>query len=191
MLTDVQWAQLQTEDPALIERVRRDLEDLARGRCGWAEVLRIGDKELLGIAKVAAAKLKQGRAAEAERIFWALTELDPFVSWFWMALGDARGRQGQIQEAIDCYDRCIHEASQMQPPAEDQIRRASLRRGKLQVRARDVNPAVADFTKVLELDNDETLSGKQAWLAVQALVDSGSLPKEVLDSLHEHWRNHP
>jgi tetratricopeptide (TPR) repeat protein len=189
MLTDVQWTQLKTENPAFLERVRRDLEDLAQGRCGWAEVLRIGDEELLGMARLAAAKLEHGHATEAERVFLALTELDPFVPWFWMALGDARSRQGRLREAVECYGRCIDEASRIRPPSKDEIRSASLRRGKLQVRMQDPNAALGDFTRVLELDNGAVPDAEQAWLAIQALVAEGKLPEARLHSLPGRWRS--
>src|SRR6188768_3371349 len=82
------WAELRRANPATAERLLKDLRDLSRGRRTWAEILQIQDAELLSMAKNAAAKLEMGHAGEAERTFWALTALDPFVPWFWMALGD-------------------------------------------------------------------------------------------------------
>jgi tetratricopeptide (TPR) repeat protein len=184
MLSDEQWAELKAGHPAWIERLRNDLQDLARGRCGWAEVLQIPDAELLDLSRMGAARLEHGRLAEAEQTFRVLTQLDPFVPWFWMALGEARGRLGKIAEAVEAYSRCIHEASRIQPPSDVEIRSASLRRGKLYARAGQVEAAYEDFKKVLELDSPSVPDGEQALLAVEALVAEGKLPEQALHALH-------
>lgn len=180
------WAKLRQAHPATADKLLKGLRDVSQGRRTWAEVLQIQDAELLGMAKMAAAKLEMGRAAEAERTFWALTALDPFVPWFWMALGDARARLSKLTEAIDAYGQCIREASQMQPASTDDIRAASLRRGRLLARAKEAQAALEDFRTVLALDTPSAPDGEQALLAIEALVAAGELPEQVLQGLPVH-----
>jgi predicted Zn-dependent protease len=183
MDSEQRWTELKDEDPALAERLQKDLQDVAEGRCGWAELLRIPDAELLGMARMAAAKLGVGRPAEAERTFWVLTELDPFVPWFWMALGDARSRLNKTPEAIEAYTRCLHEVMQMDPPSAEEIRAARLRRGRLLVRTGQDQAAYEDLKSVVELDTSFVADGEQAFLAIRALVEEGRLPEQALREL--------
>jgi len=180
MLNDEQWADLKAQSPAWIERLRRDLGDLARGRCGWAEVLQIGDAELLGMARLGAGKLESGRAAEAERIFWVLTQLDPFVAWFWMALGDAQAKLGKLERAIEAYGRCLQEAGRMQPPSRDEMRVASLRRGRLLVQVGRPEEAFEDLKRTVELDTAAVPDGERAWVAIQDLAARQLVPQALL-----------
>ena len=90
------WAELTRSNPATAEKLLTDLRDVSQGRRTWAEVLQLQDAELLSMAKIATAKLEMGHAAEAERTFWTLTALDPFIPWFRMALGDARARLRKV-----------------------------------------------------------------------------------------------
>ena len=177
------WDELRRANPAKAEKILRDLRDVSQGRRTWAEILQVQDPELLGMAKQAAAKLEIGRAAEAERTFSALTDLDPFVPWFWMALGDARARLSKVAGAIDAYGRCIREASRSHPAETDDIRAACLRRGRLLARAQEAQRAFEDFKTVLELDSPLVSDGEQALLAIEALVATGQLSEQALEGL--------
>jgi predicted Zn-dependent protease len=181
-MTDEEWKSFEAQNPQAVAAARQNLVHLARGRLTWAQLLGVPDAELLGLARLAAAKMDRGRPAEAERMFRALTEIDPFVPWFWLALGDARSRQGKSKEASEAYGRCIAEAGQLDPPGEE-MRSASYRRATLRVQAGDMQGALEDFRTVLAMDTSAVHDGERAWLALEALADQGRIPREVLATL--------
>jgi tetratricopeptide (TPR) repeat protein len=178
-----QWMALRSDNRFSADRLMENLRQLSQGRGTWAELLQIRDAELLDMARMGAAKLEMGQLAAAERAFWALTELDPGVPFFWAALGDSRARLNKLTEAIDAYGQCIREASRVHPPALEEIRSACLRRGKLLVRTQQAKAALEDFRTVLELDTPDSSDGEHARFAIEALVADGRLNEEALAGL--------
>jgi tetratricopeptide (TPR) repeat protein len=181
-MTDEEWSSLEVQKPELIRAARETLTKLAHGQTTWAAALGIPDFELLNLAKLAAARMDSGRYGDAERMLLALTELDPFVGWFWQTLGDVHSRQRKTAEALAAYDRCIELACSSGAQGEE-LRAAFHRRAAARVQAGDALGALEDFRVVLRLDTPAVLDGERAWLALQALADAGSIPAELLENM--------
>lgn len=181
-MSDEEWDALRQRDPRLVAQVHQDLKDLAAGRRTWAELLKIPDEELIGLGKRAAAAMDVKRHAEAEEMFSALTRLDPYVPWFWMALGDARTRSGHTEAAIQAYSRCIEASAREKPPLEE-LRPASFRRGSLYLRLGQYQEAFEDLKRVVDLDTAQMFDGERAYLALRQMADEGRITAEQLETV--------
>src|SRR5262245_34373477 len=174
-----EWEAFKQQDLDRARRVHDQLRELSGGRLGWASVLGIADADLLAMSRAAAASMDQGRFDEAERTFRSLTLLDPFVPWFWLALGEACLRESKIAEALDAFSRCIDEATASSPPTEH-ARTAMLRRGTIYAQyGKDVN-AFEDLIRVVTMDNDRVFDGEKAMLAIEKLANEGRLSPDQL-----------
>jgi tetratricopeptide (TPR) repeat protein len=158
------------------DRIQQDVLELARGRMGWAQALGIPPQDVVGMAKAASAEMTRRRYAEAERLYFALTQMDPSFPFFWLSLAEARSKRHKPAEAIEAYERCLEESLKKSPPAKEALA-ASYGCGVLQARCGEVERALESFRQAVRLDPDGASHGRRARLSIQALTEGGKLPK--------------
>jgi tetratricopeptide (TPR) repeat protein len=129
---------------AEVERSVARVRDFIDGKIGWAGLFNFTPEMLFQLAEYGFLQFKQGRNADAERIFKALTVLDWNNAYYHSVMGSILQREKRYGEAIAEYTQAI----ELDP--KECV--SYVNRGEIFMRHGLANEAMADFKSAIDLD---------------------------------------
>jgi Flp pilus assembly protein TadD len=128
-----------------IERGVEKVKDFIDGRIGWPELFNFTPEMLFQIAEYGFMQFKQGRYADAERVFKSLTVLDWNNAYYHSVMGSVLQRQKRYGEAIAEFTQAL------ELDAHDIV--SLTNRGEIFMRHGLTDEAEADFHQAMDLDS--------------------------------------
>jgi tetratricopeptide (TPR) repeat protein len=145
---------------------------LATGQINLAEYVGIDKRQLYVIAKQGYQLLESGRIEEAKEIYQGLVAADPYDSVFHCHLGSIFVRLGNTTEAFDEFNLALN----VNIANID----ALVGRGEIYLSRGQVQEAVDDFRKAIELDSEikrgSTIRARGILLALKDAVEKQNSP---------------
>jgi tetratricopeptide (TPR) repeat protein len=127
-----------------MERAGQKIKDFFDGKIGWKELVDFSPEMLFQIAEYGFLQFKQGRYADAERVFKGLTILDWNNAYYHSVMGSILQRQKRYGEAIAEYSQAL----ELDP--KDVV--SFTNRGEIFMRHGLTAEATADFQAAIALD---------------------------------------
>lgn len=160
-MTNENWV----KDSAEIAPFDNRAGQLASGQITLGEYIGLGKQELYVIAQQAYQLLNSGRLEEARDIYQGLVAADPYDSVFHCHLGSAQLRLGNTDEAFQEFESSL----QYNIANID----AFVGRGEIYLMRGELNQAINDLSKAIELDPQATRKSTiRARAALIALKDA-------------------
>jgi Flp pilus assembly protein TadD len=145
---------------------------LATGQINLAEYVGIDKRQLYVIAKQGYQLLESGKIEEAKEIYQGLVAADPYDSVFHCHLGSIFVRLGNTTEAFDEFNLALN----VNIANID----ALVGRGEIYLSRGQVQEAVDDFRKAIELDSEikrgSTIRARGILLALKDAVEKQNSP---------------
>jgi len=162
---------LLAEHPELGGELERDITDVAKGNVPAAVLAGATDKELAGAADAGFTLLDNGRYRDAYDIFAGLVALDPNVSIFRVALGNACESLNDEEGALSAYDAACAIAAELPKPKQSEAFDPYYYRGKYHLKVGNGQQALEDLTKAIECEpNVENPLTQHAAVLVSAMM---------------------
>lgn len=117
-----------------------------KGELTWAQIAGISIEQAYAIAELGYNLFTQGKLDEAEKIFLGLIEVNPKDGYFQSVLGSIFARQDRLKEALVAFNTAV---SLGQADAH-----VFLNRAEISLQSGDLQEALQDLRRVMELDSN-------------------------------------